>query len=194
MSMRTDEGRSRLLAPLEEGARRCLEQLEKISGEAWKADSLFLEEASGDRLEALLGASMEECHGDWFTMPGAAFLLLFPRNPGQRLINRFTRDHAEPIDTLTKRDSKVLAEIANILVNAFVTPLAQALDEELIVSSPQSLLDTQRELALAVIKKLSRPGEPCVFCLARFFSPGRGGKLSVLILLEPETLARLHPA
>jgi hypothetical protein len=176
---------------LENGAKHCAGQLEKISGAAWDSAQFSTGETADGALDRMLDSSSGDRYGNLFSVPGGAFLIIIPCACGMRLTNRFTGGHAERIDTIEKRESVALAEIASITVNAFVTALAEALDEALLVSAPTSMVDCARDLLVRSIKKHLRPERLEVVCLVRLGSRALSSELSIILFLESETVARL---
>ena len=147
----------RLLAALEQGARLCLAPLSAMGGGPWEASDSLAGEAAARRLQALVEEpTLEDCHGVWLTARSAAFLAFFPRRCALWLTERFTRGHAERIDALVTRDLQGVAEIANIVVNAFIVPLAEALDQDLVLSGPETMLERRHELLARALAR--RPG------------------------------------
>lgn len=180
-----DDAVRRILA---DGASRCSDPLKKISQSDWSIEEISTDAEAAGALERMMDESVDAAYGSWFTVPGAAFLIVIPRACGLRLTDRFTKEHAEIVDTLERREIVALAEIANILVNAFVTSLAQALDEDLIVSAPTPMLESSRDLLAST---LGRRPEPGIAGLVRLSSAALSASLSIVALLEPATAQRL---
>lgn len=184
-------GNGALQEVLESGAKLCAAQLERISKAAWESAQFSMDETAEEALERMVGALGDDLYGDWFAAPGSAYLIVIPRACGMRLTNRFTKDHAEMIDMLEQRETIALAEISNIIVNSFVTSLAEALDEDLIVSAPTPMLDCTRDLLVKSLSKHSSPGRYAIACLARLGSKALSSELSIIVFLEAATLQRL---
>ena len=186
------QGDGALLRVMEKGGGLCAEQLEKISRAVWSSAELSLNEAAKKTLERMMDTLSTDFYGSWFTASGAAFLIVIPRTCGMRLTNRFTQDHVETIDMLDQRESVALAEIANILVNSFVTALAEILDEDMIVSAPTPMLDCTRDLLIQSLSKHSRPDRYAIAGLARLASQAMSSDLSIIMFLEPRVLIQLR--
>ncbi len=182
----------RLLKVFQAGADTCLRQLDKLSEAAWGTEALFLGDASQRQLEAMFAGSLEDCYGNWFWTEAAAFLVLFSRKPGMVVTSRFTRAHSGPVDALANRDAKAVAEVSNILINSFVGALADALERDLIVSAPESMTDSRRELLLRGLHKFPGADKLALSCLARFLSPGLVAEFSVVCLLDEGSVEKLR--
>ena len=174
---------------LKTGAALCVERLSAIAGSGWSAGAVAAGAAREDVLEPILN-SARECHGSWFSFPGGSILVVVPNSAGLRLADRFTREHAEIVDTLDHRDAQVLVEVSCLLVNALAEPLSAVLDRTIIVSAPSTLLDTQREVALTALAGLRGAGPSAIAGLVSLEGPG-GEVLSLLVLIDPETARRL---
>lgn len=184
-----DDPAARGLRPhLKSGAALCVERLSAIAGPGWRAGLVDAGPARVEVIEPLLDDA-RECHGSWFSFPGGSILVVIPYNAGVRMTDRFTRGHAEIVDTLDHREGQVLAEVSSMLVNAFAEPLSAALDCAIIVSAPATVLDTQREVALTAVARLRGEGPSALAGLVNLEGPG-GAVLSLLVLIDAETARR----
>jgi chemotaxis protein CheY-P-specific phosphatase CheC len=62
---------------------------------------------------------------------------MFPPKSGALVTNRFTSAGAGAVDALPERESQVLAEVSNIIINAVTDSMAAACGEVLMLSSPK---------------------------------------------------------
>jgi chemotaxis protein CheY-P-specific phosphatase CheC len=180
----------RVRSILEQGAQLSLGQLSKITGATWELGEIVVGQASDSALEALLDSTARDCYGSWIGMPQGAFLVMIPQGAGMRMTNLFTKDSAEKMDMLERREPKALAEICNIMVNGFVTQLADAVDKYIIVEAPVMMVDTERQLMVRALSEHAQDKIYSVSAVIRLVSQRLSSRVNVAVFLDEAILTQ----
>ncbi len=173
-----------LLKLLQNGAAKCAGRLGKLSFSTWELDTLSLLPGSRESFAELAPAAGEDHFGTFLSAPGAGFVVIFPPKSGFLIANRFTLAGADPVDALAERESKVLAEVSAIIVNAIAEVLAAAGSQALILSAPQSLRGSQKEIARLAQEKHAAQSKISWTAYARFKTPTFSSHFELLIFLD----------
>jgi len=180
-----------VLPELRAGAAGCAERLSRICRADWSVETLCADAEALPGFGILLEGIAEEHYGSYCTLPGAAFLVIFDRKSGMRVSNRFIGNFSDQFAEMEHLEAATLAEVSNILVNALVAGLSRADPEARLISAPEPLLESTRELLQAAFRRFSACEDIAMACLARLVCPAIHGEAALVILLAPGFVERV---
>ncbi|HAM35735.1 MAG TPA: hypothetical protein DEB40_06670 [Elusimicrobia bacterium] len=187
----TRQNLSRLLS---DGIQRCAKSLGRLSYSTWNVDAVAWDSDCAKTILDKIPEGGEDCFGTFLGIPGGGFLVVFPQKSGGLVTNRFTQAGADSIDALPDRESKVLAEVSNIIINTLADALAGACGKSLILSSPEPVKAPRKEILLRTLKRLEPSGACSWVCQARFTSSTFGSDCDFFLFLDNGLAARLASA
>jgi chemotaxis protein CheY-P-specific phosphatase CheC len=144
------EALTRLIA---EGSAKSADSLSQITDNKWEVKAVELCVEGGASFDAMLASIAKDHYGSHFSIPGATFLVMFSGKSGYLVTTAFTRDHQDRVEGMEKRESKALAEAANIFLNPLIGHLASAWKRSIIISAPQMQVASQRELLTSALSR-----------------------------------------
>ena len=114
--------------------------------------------------------------------------MIFPPKSGFLIANRFTLTGADPVNALADRESKVLAEVSNIIVNALAEVLAEACSKTLLLSSPHPFKGSKKEILRLTREKFPAVNRPAWTSHVRLTTPTFSSDCDLLVFLDAELL------
>jgi hypothetical protein len=175
----------------EGGADQAAQRLETLSSAVWNISSITVGPEVADALLSGSPEGGEEHFGSWLEVPGGGFLVIFQSKSGTLVTNRFTSPAAAAVDLLPERESQVLAEVSNIILNAMTDDMAAICGEALMLSSPEPLKGPKRDILRRVMERRVPAAAPAWTFHARLGSPTFGAGCDIVVFLEPDRAARL---
>ena len=186
-----EEAAAALRLLFEGGADQAAQRLGTISSATWNISHMT---AGPEAAQSFWDSSPEggEQHwGSWLEVPGGGFLVMFPPKSGTLVTNRFTSAGADAVDVLPERESQVLAEVSNIIINAMTDDMAAVCGEVLMLSSPKSLIGPKRDILRKVMERFTSAAAPAWTFHARLSTPTFRSGCDVVVFLEPAVASRL---
>jgi hypothetical protein len=175
----------------EGGADQAAQRLGTISSATWNISHITTGPEAVDALWTSAPEGGEEHWGNWLEVPGGGFLVIFPSKSGALVTNRFTSAGADAVDALPERESQVLAEVSNIILNAMTDDMAAACGQVLMLSSPERIAGPKREILRRVMERFTQAAAPAWTFHARLSSPTFRSGCDVVVFLEPDVASRL---
>jgi hypothetical protein len=179
-----------VLPAIRAGAARCAERLSRICRVDWRVERLCADEEALPGIAVLLEGIAEDHYGSYCSVPGASFLVIFDRRSGLRVSNRFIGNFSDQFDLVEHLEAKALAEVSGILVNALVDGLPREDPEACLISVPEPLQESTRELLQAAFRRFGAREDIAMAGLARLVCPALHGEATLLILLAPALIER----
>lgn len=173
-----------LLKLLERGVEQSAKRLGRLSFSTWRLDTVSLSQGSSSALDELVGVSEDQHFGTFLGIPGGGFLVIFPPKSGNLVINRFTLYSAETVDVMEQRESKVLAEVSNIIINAMVDVFADTCGQAILLSAPTPLQGTKKELLNQARAKFPSAGNPAWVSYIRLKTPTFASDCDLLAFMD----------
>ncbi len=171
---------------IKEGAEKSAECLAQATDNPWRVDKVELSVEEGAPFEALLAGIAKDHYGSHFSIPGATFLVLFSGKSGYLVSTAFTRDHQDRVEGMENRESKTLAEVANIFLNPLIGRLAAAWKRNIIISAPRMEVASQRDLLTQALAAFGDKDKLEATFSIRLNSPNLFSDCMVLIFLAGE--------
>ena len=144
------EALRRLIA---DAAAKSAQSLSAITDNKWEVKAVELSVSDGAPFDEMLSGVAKDHYGSHFSIPGATFLVMFSGKSGYLVTTAFTRDHQDRVEGMEKRESKALAEAANIFLNPLIGHLASAWKRPIIISAPQMQVASQRDLLTSALAR-----------------------------------------
>ena len=175
-----------LIKLLERGVDKCAQRLGRLSYSTWNVDTVSLSSGASAAPGDLMGASNEKHFGTFLGIPGGGFLVIFPEKSGFLVTNRFTLSGADPVDALPNRESTVLAEVSNIIINALTDVLAEACGKTLMLSAPEPIQGPKKEILQSALGRFSQAGKLAWICYVRLKTPTFSSHCDLVAFLDSE--------
>jgi hypothetical protein len=187
----SEEAGSGLTGAVAAGAEAGAKRLAEATRDPWRVAGVALSVADEGPFAAEHASVAGDHYGSHFTFPGGSVLVLFSGKSGFLVASAFTRDHEEAVEHLSKRESLILGEVANILLNPLIAHLADVWDQHILVSAPRTKIASPREHLAAALERY-RNAEPLA---ASFFislaSSRLSGECRVLLFLDRSLVGRI---
>lgn len=188
----TGDQKKKLATVLNQGLEACAERLGKVTHSGWSLDRVTVTAGSELGPDSLPDDTPLEHFGTFLQTAGASFLILFPPRSGYLVTNAFTRDAPEKVERMTERDSKALAETANIVANSMVAHLAKTSGRRLLISAPEMLVDRKRGLFFRALGRLRNPARLAATVFAGLSSRDLfDSECAILVFLDDDLVGRL---
>jgi hypothetical protein len=168
------------------GAALSAESLSGLTHDPWVVDKVELSVEGGEPFEAMLAGVAKDHYGSHFSIPGATFLVLFTGKSGYLVTTAFTRDHQDRVEGLDKRESRTLAEAANIFLNPFIGRLADAWKRRIVISAPMMEVASQRDLLTQALGRFKDKEKLAASFFIRLASPNLFSECTLVIFLDAE--------
>ncbi|MBI3552124.1 MAG: hypothetical protein HY077_06365 [Elusimicrobia bacterium] len=178
--------RDALAKLIADGAAKSAESLSGLTDNKWAVEKVELSVEEGAPFEAMLAGIAKDHYGSHFSIPGATFLVLFTGKSGYLVTTAFTRDHQDRVEGLEKRESKALAEAANIFLNPMIGHLAAAWKRTIIISAPDMQVASQRDLLTAALARFKDKDRLAATFFIKLSSQNLFSECSILIFLDAE--------
>ncbi|MBI5245823.1 MAG: hypothetical protein HY923_01480 [Elusimicrobia bacterium] len=154
---------SELLKIIENGVSASADRLAKLSRTSWLTQTTSIAADSLEKFTVSITEDAKEHYGAYLSMPGAVFLLMFPKQGSDRLARLFL-PKGEVVDAARLEDA--LAEIANIVVHAVANALADACGEAFFLTAPSMTSGSKGALLKAAPERI--PGGAKKFAIMAF--------------------------
>lgn len=146
-----DSAEAELLKIIESGVSASADRLAKLSRTSWLTQTTSITADSLEKFTVSITGDAKQHYGAYLSMPGAVFLLMFPKHGSERLARLFL-PKGEVVDAARLEDA--LAEIANIVVHAVANALADACGEAFFLTAPSMISGTKSELLKAAPERI----------------------------------------
>jgi hypothetical protein len=171
---------------IEEGALLSAQSLSQATNSPWRVDKVELNLEEGAPFERMLASIAKDHYGSHFSIPGATFLVLFTGKSGYLATAAFTREHLDRVEDMDNRESKALAELANIFLNPLIGRLAEEWKRPIIISAPRMDVASQRDLLTQALASFGDKEKLAATFHLTFSSPDLASECAVLIFLASE--------
>ena len=168
------------------GAAKSASRLTEVTDNKWIVESVQLSVEESTPFDGMLAGIAKDHYGSHFSIPGATFLVMFSGKSGYLVTNAFTRDHQERIEGMAKRESKALAEVANIFLNPLIGHLAAAWKRNIVISAPQMQVASQRDLLTGALGLFKNQDKLAAAFFLKLASRELFSDCVVLIFLDAE--------
>lgn len=180
--------RDALAALVSEAAALTAAKLAEATREKWRVDSVAFGVEDGAAFEPLLASIAKDHYGSRFTVPGAAFVVIFGGKSGYLASTAFTRDHQDQLESLEKRELRTLAELANVILNPLVGRFAEGWKRPLILSSPEMRVASPRELITSALGRFEAEEKLAATALIKLSSPDLFSDCAIAVFLGEAAL------
>ena len=180
-----------LTAAVAAGVALSAARLSEITHDPWRVISVDLSQDEAGPFADAHASVAGDHYGSHVTFPGGSFLVMFSGKSGYLITTAFTRDIQDRVENMVKRESVVLGEVANVILNPLVGHLASAWDMRLIISAPETRIASPRDhLNRALSRYKDARRLDATFC-ALLDSPQLFSECRIMLFLDRELVARL---
>ncbi|MFA5937685.1 MAG: hypothetical protein WC822_07465 [Candidatus Paceibacterota bacterium] len=175
------------------GLLETLRTLAKMSGKQWCAfPRAFSFETVAQTRAALPQNEPARFSGD-LTLEGATpmhLLCIFPQESALTLMH-FLTGHSEKVSDLASMQTLAVAEVSNILANAFLGVIANTLKVQMLPCTPRVLVGSRKQIIEGAISRAKVPPDYALVTELRLESENLTMTGSLCILLDATALANL---
>ncbi|MBI4052390.1 MAG: hypothetical protein HY400_07780 [Elusimicrobia bacterium] len=144
---------------IDKGIENSIQALAKLYHEEWSISSSSFRGGSPEDFFSIFKEEDDEEAGVFFSVQGVplSFLLIFPRQSIQSLVNVLAKKHQDSLGTPLKTQEAVLGEVGNILVNSFLGKVGDFFTLPLFSSTPHFVKGPRKTLLDATLANLPNP-------------------------------------
>lgn len=128
------------------GINEAVDKLSVMSRSKWKMGTTSFSEGMSGTLPYKNDPS--QCYGAHAAIPGAMFLLIFPKKGGSEVAKAFTFSHEAAVALLPDAEQKTLAEVANIFIGKIAAVISDYCDITQLIDVPKVTCASKAELIL----------------------------------------------
>ena len=184
-----------LLALIGDGVSASADSMAAVSHTAWVTRTVSINADTIENISARFALEPDDHYGAFLSMPGAVFTLIFPKQSGPRLAQAFLSTTDRSPHARVPRDEECLAEVANIVINAIVNTMADAIDESFMLSAPEMALGRKSSLLKIALDKLKTAGDKhAILTYVNMASEALSSDCAVLIFMSPACRGRFLKA
>ncbi|MBI3548624.1 MAG: hypothetical protein HY078_06175 [Elusimicrobia bacterium] len=174
---------------IEKGVENSAEKLAKMSRTKWSMQTVAVNAGPGERLQTVLKDDVIQHYGAFFTMPGGFILVVISDTSGKKVVSAYLGSSAQRMQNIPNLDREVIAEIANVLVNAVAGEFADTCKIGFLLSAPDMSRGTRKALYAEILKRFPAANENlAVSSYVHMTSEALSTDCSMIILLD-DTLA-----
>ena len=191
----SEEAEKALLTLIGDGVSASADTLAEVSHTTWETQTVSINTDTLESLQTRFAADPDDHYGAFLTTPGAVFTLIFQKQSGPRLAKAFLSKASRSSNARAPRDEECLAEVANIVINAVVNTIANAVDESFLLSAPEVVLGSKSVLLKIALVKLQTAGDKhAILTYVHMASEALSSDCAVLIFMSPIFRGRLLKA
>jgi CheY-like chemotaxis protein/chemotaxis protein CheY-P-specific phosphatase CheC len=128
------------------GINEAVDKLAIMSRSKWKMDVASFMEGMSSTLP--YKNDLSECYGAYADIPGAMFLLMFPKKGGSEVAKAFIFSHEAAVALLPDAEKKALAEVANIFIGKIAAEISDHCSITQLIGVPTVTCAPKAELIL----------------------------------------------
>jgi hypothetical protein len=188
MKLGKDAGEE-LTSVVAEGIGRSAARLAEITHDPWRVLSVAMSRDEAGSFADAHAAVADDHYGSHFTFPGGSLLVLFSGKTGYLVTTAFTREVRDRVESLPKRESIALGEVANVMLNPLIGHLAKSWGRRLIISAPETRIASPRDHLTHALSRYREPDRLAATFFAHLDSPQLFSECRIMLFLEHGFLA-----
>jgi hypothetical protein len=190
MSLAKEAGDA-LTAAVAEAVKLSAARLEEITHDPWRVLSVSLSRDEAGPFADAYASVTGDHYGSHVSFPGGSFLVMFSGKSGYLITTSFTRDVQDRVENMVKRESVVLGEVSNVLLNPLVGRLAGAWDMRLIISAPETRIASPRDHLTRALARYKDADTLAATLFAHLDSPQLFSECRIMLFLGRGLVERL---
>ncbi|MBI4057596.1 MAG: hypothetical protein HY399_08635 [Elusimicrobia bacterium] len=176
------------------GIENSIQAMAKLYRENWSISSSSFRGGAPQDFYSTFKDGGEEEAGVYFSVQQdvpISFLIIFPRNSIQSLVDTLGKKHKASLGTPLKMEEVVLGEVGNILVNSFLGKLSDSFARPFLTSTPHFVRGPKRTLLDATLTSLEKPKDQVLMAHVHMFSDRLSADCDFLSIFNSEFIQKL---